>query len=236
MNVLVIDVGGSHVKLCISELAEVRRFDSAPDLTPRALIARVHEMTRDWTYNVVALGYPGQVDADGPVAEPGNLGSGWVGFDFAAALGHPMRIVNDAALQALGAYEGGRMLFLGLGTGLGSVLIAERVIIPLELGNLRGPAMAGMDTLGELLGKSGLARLGERRWAEVVRAEAIRLRASFVADYIMLGGGNASLVDPLPEHVRRGGNEAACAGGFRLWEEVIEPHDQQPRVVWRVVA
>jgi polyphosphate glucokinase len=236
MNVLVVDIGGSHVKLCVSGVEEVRRFDSGPDLTPRALMAHVREMTGDWTYNAVAVGYPGRVDAHGPVAEPGNLGSGWVGFDFAAAFERPVRIVNDAALQALGAYDGGRMLFLGLGTGLGSVLVAERVIIPLELGGLRGPAIEDMDTLGILLGKRGLERLGERRWAEIVREEAVKLREAFVADYVMLGGGNASIVDPLPEHARRGGNEDACAGGIRLWEEVVEPHDQQPREVWRVVA
>jgi polyphosphate glucokinase len=232
MKVLVIDVGGSHVKLCVNGVNDGRRFESGRDLTPQQLVARVKDMTRDWSYDVIAFGYPGRVDASGPVSEPPNLGDGWVSFDYAAALGCPIRIVNDAVLQALGAYDGGRMLFLGLGTGLGSVLVSEHVVIPLELGRLAAPQM---ETLGALLGKRGLRQRGAEQWAEAVRTESARLREAFVVDYVMLGGGNAKLIDPLPEHTRRGSNKDACIGGVRLWEEVVEPHDQAPRHVWRVV-
>ncbi len=232
MKVLVIDLGGTHAKLCVSGVDDVRRFDTGPHLTADEFVMHVKQATADWRYDLIAFGYPGRVNADGPAADPGNLAPGWVGYDFRRAFEQPMRIVNDAAMQALGAYDGGRMLFLGLGTGLGSVLVAERVVIPLELGSLQGEES---ETLATRLGRKGLERLGEERWAASVRAEALRLRTAFIADYVMLGGGNAHLVDSLPEGVRRGSNDDACTGGFRLWEEVIEPHDQEPRQVWRVV-
>jgi polyphosphate glucokinase len=232
MDVLVIDIGGSHVKLRASGAPEPRRFPSGPELTPAALIAGVRDASRDWNYDVISVGFPGAVNAEGPRAEPGNLGSGWVAFDFERAFGKPVRVVNDAVMQALGAYEGGRMLFLGLGTGLGSALITEHVVVPLELGNL--PAADG-ETMGQRLGQRGLDANGERQWrTDVERATRI-LRDAFVADYIVLGGGNAKRVDPLPEGTRRGGNEDAIRGGFRLWEEVVEPHARRPPAVWRVV-
>jgi polyphosphate glucokinase len=234
MKVLVIDLGGTHAKLCVTGTSDVRRFDSGRELTPQNFVARVDQATADWTYDVISLGYPGRVSADGPVAEPGNLGRGWIGFDFEKALARPVRIVNDAAMQALGAYNGrGRMLFLGLGTGLGSVLVAERVVIPLELGSLR--LTADGERLVDRLGRRGLERLGDARWADAVRTEAVRLRDVFIADYVVLGGGHAAKVDRLPPGVRAGGNEDACIGGFRLWEEIVEPHDQAPRHAWRVV-
>ena len=232
MNVLVIDIGGSHVKMLVTGGQEPRRFDSGKHLGPDEFVAEVRKMTTDWRYEVVALGYPGTVDVNGPIAEPGNLSDGWVRYDFASAFGCPVRVVNDATLQALGAYAGGRMLFLGLGTGLGAALIIERVVIPLELGCL--PSGAGQ-SLGDVLGKNGLAQHGRQAWVQDVNEAVGYLGRSFMADYIVLGGGNATQVDPLPAGVRRGGNDDAFTGGFRLWEEQVEPHDQTPSGAWRVV-
>jgi polyphosphate glucokinase len=231
MNVLVIDVGGSHVKICAGG-APHRKFDSGPHLTPEELVRRVLEATADWSYDAVSLGLPASVTADGASSEPGNLGDGWVGFDFEQALGRPVRIVNDAVMQALGAYDGGRMLFAGLGTGLGSALVTEHVVVPLELGNL--PFGTG-ETMAGRLGRAGLEANGEAQWLRDIEQVTRVLRHAFSADYVVLGGGNAALVDPLPEGTRRGGNEDAFTGGFRLWEEMVEPHDRQPPAVWRVV-
>jgi predicted NBD/HSP70 family sugar kinase len=231
LNVLVIDVGGSSVKMAATGRAAPVRVRTGRRFSPSELVARVREVTSGWRYDVVALGYPGLVDATGPVEEPGNLGHGWVGFDFAAALGRPVRIANDAVLQALGAYAGGRMLFLGLGTGVGSALVAEQVAIPLELGSLS----CGRRTLAERLGKLGLKRYGAPAWRRGVRAATTNLRQAFAADYVVLGGGNASRMHPLPDGARLGGNDDAIQGGFRLWEEEIEPHDRRPLPVWRVV-
>jgi hypothetical protein len=232
MKVLVIDIGGSHVKLLATGQAAPARFDSEIRLTPDDLLAQVRPLIANWEYDVVSLGYPGTVGPDGPVAEPGNLGNGWVGFDFAKAFGRRVRVVNDAAMQALGAYDGGRMLFLGLGTGLGSALVTDRVVIPLELGCL--PYAPG-ETLAQHLGKEGLERLGKPAWQEAVSAVTVELRRAFVADYVILGGGNAAQVERLPEGIRRGGNEDAFAGGFRLWQDWVEPHDSPPSDAWRVV-
>ncbi|MGC1722113.1 MAG: hypothetical protein WA746_24250, partial [Isosphaeraceae bacterium] len=165
MKVLVVDIGGSHVKLLASDQPEPRRFDSGKDLTPQMLVERVQAHARGWEYNLVALGYPGAVGSVGPVGEPGNLCRGWVGFDFAAAFGRAVRVANDAAMQALVGYDGGRMLFLGLGTGLGSALVADRVVIPLELGEL---PIGADEVLSDRLGKRGLDRLGEPAWKEAV--------------------------------------------------------------------
>jgi polyphosphate glucokinase len=232
MNVLVVDIGGSHVKLMASGQTESRRFDSGEELTPRGLVEGARARARGWDYDVVALGYPGVVGPDGPVAEPGNLGPGWVGFDFAAAFGRPVRVANDAAMQALGGYDGGRMLFLGLGTGLGSALVADRVVVPLELGGLPiGPD----EILSDRLGKRGLDRLGEAAWKEAVWQTALGLRGAFAADVVLIGGGNAERLDALPEGVRRGGNDDAFRGGFRLWEEYVAPHDPGTDYTWRIV-
>jgi polyphosphate glucokinase len=233
VKILVIDVGGSHVKLLASGQPELRRFDSGPHLTPHHLMDRVRGLTADWTFDVVSLGYPGSIVRAEPKEEPGNLGDGWVGFDFEAAFGKPVRVVNDAAMQALGGYAGGRMLFLGLGTGLGSTLVTDRVVIPLELGRLRYGSEPG--NLGDRLGKAGLTRLGQEGWAKLVTETAAWLREAFAADYVILGGGNAEKVKVLPDGIRRGGNEDAFTGGFRLWEETVEPHDCPPSNVWRVV-
>jgi len=233
MKILVVDIGGSHVKLLASGQTEPRRFDSGEDLTPRTLVGRVQAQAQGWEYDVVALGYPGVVGPDGPVAEPGNLGRGWVGFDFDAAFGRPVRVANDAAMQALGGYDGGRMLFLGLGTGLGSALVADRVVISLELGDLP----AGPDeVLADRLGKTGRERLGEAGWKEAAVRTTVGLRKAFAADTVLIGGGNAERLDALPEGVRRGGNDDAFCGGFRLWEEFVAPHDSGPDYTWRIVG
>jgi polyphosphate glucokinase len=233
VNVLVIDVGGSHVKLLASGQADPRRFDSGQDFTPLALVEEVHAQTTDWPYDAISLGFPGKVGPVGPKAEPGNLGPGWLGFDFATAFGKPVRVANDAAMQALGAYGGGRMLFLGFGTGLGSALVAERVVVPLELGCLQFDAE---ETLAERLGKSGLDRVGPEAWGRAV-AEAVEiLRDALSADHVVLGGGLADLVDPLPEHCRRGGNADAFTGGFRLWDDTVVPHDRPPSGAWRILG
>jgi polyphosphate glucokinase len=232
MEVLVIDVGGSNVKLKTSSVDEVRRFSSGPDLTPDSLVEQVRAHAAGWTYDGIALGIPTSVSANKATLEPGNLGGGWVGYDFEAAFGVPVRATNDAVMQALGAYERGRMLFIGLGTGVGSAIVTEHVLVPLELGAL--PHMFG-GTLFERLGRAGLKKDGYDAWLRAVTTIVPVLREAFAADYVVLGGGNAKKVDPLPDHTRRGSNEDAFIGGFRLWEELIEPHDRQPPQVWRVV-
>jgi polyphosphate glucokinase len=233
MDVLVIDVGGSHVKLCVTGASTTpRQFKSGPRLTPQALVEQVREAAGGWRFDVISLGFPGFVADGRPGAEPGNLNTGWVGFDFERAFGKPIRIVNDAVMQAVGAYEGGRMLFLGLGTGLGSALVSEHVVIPLELGNLPSPKGR---PIADRVGRKALQAHGKVRWLKDVQEVVGMLRDAFRAEYLVLGGGNAELVNPLPQGTRRGGNEDACTGGFRSWEEIVEPHDQEPRRVWRVV-
>jgi len=234
MDILVIDIGGSHVKLCARDRSACR-FKSGDQLTAAMLVERVREKTRDWHYEVISIGFPGVVSNGAPSAEPGNLGGGWVGFDFEQAFGRPVRLVNDAVMQAVGAYDGGRMLFLGLGTGLGSALVTEHVVVPLELGNLPfGHGGAG-GTMGERVGRAALEDHGHERWSDDVHDVVDVLREAFVADYVVLGGGNAKLLEELPEAARRGGNEDAFTGGFRLWDEIVEPHDRDPHRVWRVV-
>ena len=213
-TILVIDIGGSNVKILATGETTPRTCRSGKRLTPDQMVAAVQELAEDWTYEAISIGYPGVVGARGPASEPGNLGSGWVGFNFAAAFDRPVRIINDAAMQALGNYEGGRMLFLGFGTGLGSALIAERVIVPLELGRL--PALGG-PRLEHLLGRRGLQRLGKKAWRRVVRAIVPILMEAFLADYVVLGGGNARQLKRLPPGTRLGHNQTAFRGGFRLW-------------------
>lgn len=232
MDVLVIDICGTHLKVLASSSAEPRRAPSGIDLTPAVMVRRVLDLTHDWHYDVVSVGYPGRVNENGPVVEPGKLAGGWVGFDFERAFEKPTRIVNDAVMQALGGYAGGRMLFLGLGTGLGSALVTEHVVVPLELGTL--PYRDG-ESMAERVGRAGLKSHGHAVWQSSVREITGILRTAFSADYVVLGGGNAEHVDPLPPHARRGGNDDAFAGGFRLWEEFVEPHDRRPAKVWRVV-
>jgi polyphosphate glucokinase len=205
------------------------------------MVQAVRDLTSDWNYEAVSIGFPGLVGDNGPRSEPGNLGGGWVGFDFAAAFGLPVRIVNDAVMQAMGSYEGGRMLFLGLGTGLGSALIAANVVVSLELG--RVPAGAGQN-LGDIVGRAGLRRVGKKIWREAVTQIATALLGAFVADYVVLGGGNAKVLKEFPPGLRLGHNLTAFRGGFRLWhlEDVptLSGHDGQPApprqpAEWRVI-
>ncbi|MCC6531828.1 MAG: ROK family protein [Burkholderiales bacterium] len=239
---LVVDIGGTKVKLLCSGETEPRRIPSGKRLTPAQMVVAVREMTEDWDYNVVSLGYPGPVGSHGPRSEPGNLGPGWVGFDFAAAFECPVRIINDAAMQALGSYEGGRMLFLGLGTGLGSAMIAENVIIPLELG--RVPYEADK-SLGELLGRRGLKAMGKSDWRSIVVNVVHAFTDAFMVDYVVLGGGNAKLVKDPPPGVRLGHNHTAFRGGLRLWSldsvqtlsagAAHAPTKTSPPHEWRVI-
>jgi polyphosphate glucokinase len=212
--VLAVDVGGSHVKALLSSGGERRRFDSGPGLTAQELVEGVTALTRDWAYEVVSVGVPAPVKDGRVVTEPVHLGRGWVGFDFEAAFGKPTRIVNDAAMQALGSYEGGRMLFLGLGTGLGSALIDSGKLEPLELGHL--PFRKA--TFEDYVGQAGRKRLGRKKWRSAVAKTIEELGAAFEPDYVVLGGGNVKELGELPAGVRLGANTNAFVGGFRLWD------------------
>lgn len=215
MRILVIDIGGTHVKVTITGRRTPVKIPSGPDLTPRAMVRAITKATKDWEYDAVAIGYPGPVLHGKPIAEPRNLGGGWLGFDFRKAFGRPVKVLNDAAMQALGSYKGGRMLFLGLGTGLGSALIVDGILQPMELAHL--PYKKGR-TYEEYVGKSGLKRLGKKRWRRRVADVIDRLRTALEVDDVVLGGGNAKLLKTLPKGVRLGSNANAFAGGFRLWK------------------
>lgn len=220
-GVLVIDVGGNNAKCWCSNVGERRRLPSGPDFTPGLLIEGVATLCADWTFDRVAIGVPGPVRENKLVLQPHNLGPGWVGFDFEQAMGHKVRLVNDAAMQALGSYDGGRMLFLGFGTGLGACLVFERITVPLELAHL---PYKGKDTFEDRVGQRGLVRLGRKRWRKAVHDVVPRLMAAMVVDYAVLGGGNAKLLDELPRDTRRGANENAFFGGLRLWEpDAVRP-------------
>ena len=214
ISVLVVDVGGSHVKIMVTGDPEVRRMESGPTMTAARMARGVLAMAEGWKFEAVAIGFPGPVVADHPVREPHNLGRGWVKFDFHAAFGRPVRMINDAAMQALGSYEGGKMLFLGFGTGLGSTLIAHGVIVPMELAHLCYRRATFEDYVGEV----ALERDGKRKWRRSVNDVVVRLTAAFEPDDIVLGGGNARLLKVLPPRCRLGQNANAFAGGFRLWE------------------
>jgi polyphosphate glucokinase len=214
-NVLVIDVGGTHVKVGESDQKDIVKIESGPSMTPTMMVAAVKKATAGWKYDAVAIGYPGPVLHGRPVAEPHNLGVGWVGFDFRKALGKPVKLVNDAAMQALGSYEGGRMLFLGLGTGLGSALIVDGFLEPLELAHL--PYKKGR-TYEDYIGLRGLQRLGKKRWARHVFDVVEKLKAALGADYVVLGGGNVKLLKDLPPGARMGENSNAQKGGVRLFQ------------------
>lgn len=209
-SILVIDIGGSKIKILATGQSEPRRARSGKRLNPARMVETVRELAEGWDYEAVSIGYPGIVGKQGPLSEPGNFGSG-VGFNFAAAFGLPVRVMNDAAMQALGSYEGGRMLFLGLGTGLGSALIADHVIIPLELGEL---LYKDGEKLGDLLGARGFRRLGRKSWRRVLEEVLPTLMSAFVADHVVLGGGGeGKKLKPLPVGVRLGNNLTAFRGG-----------------------
>jgi polyphosphate glucokinase len=226
-TILVIDVGGSHVKLMISR-AQKRKFKSGPRLTPREMVAQIKEEVADWEFAAISMGFPAPV-RDGRIAdEPKHLGKGWVGFNFEKAFGKAIRIINDAAMQALGSYRGGRMLFLGLGTGLGSTLIWANNVLPLELGDL---PYRDHKIIEDFLGKPGMVMLGEKEWSREVEHAVIQLKKSLIADYVVLGGGNVKKLDSLPRGVERGHNRNAYLGGTRLWQ--TEPRGRRPK--WSVL-
>jgi polyphosphate glucokinase len=216
VKILAIDVGGTNVKVLATGKREPRKVASGPTMTARGMVAAVKKLTPDWSYDAVSIGYPGPVLHGRPVAEPKNLAGGWVGFDFRKAFGKPVRVVNDAAMQALGSYEGGRMLFLGLGTGLGSALIAEGLLEPMELAHL--PYKKGK-TYEDYVGRRGLERLGKKRWGKAVADVVARLSGALGADYVVLGGGNAKLFETPPKGTRLGNNANAFRGGFLLWKD-----------------
>lgn len=216
VKILVLDVGGSHVKCIATDRPSPAKFTSGPLMTPDQMVSKVRKLTREWHYDAVSLGYPGVVRHGRIAREPHNLGSGWVGFDFQAAFGRPIKVINDAAMQALGGYAGGKMLFLGLGTGLGSAFIIDGVIAAMELGHLR---YAEDCTYEDYLGEQGRRRLGNRMWRRTVKDVVAGFRRAFLPDYILLGGGNAARLKRLPPHTRRGDNADAFLGGFRLWQQ-----------------
>jgi polyphosphate glucokinase len=215
MNVLVIDVGGTNVKVLATGQKEPRKFPSGPKLNPKQMVSGVKKITSDWKYDVVSMGYPGVVSKGKPAVEPHNLGHPWVGFDFKTEFGCPVKIINDAAMQALGSYKEGLLLFLGLGTGLGAALVDQGIIIPLEVGHLPYKKK----TYEDYLGLRGLERMGKKKWKNYVEHGVSSLINAFHPDDVVIGGGNAKKLKYLPRGCRRGDNANAFLGGFRLWEE-----------------
>src|SRR5712691_3994995 len=215
MKILVIDVGGTHIKVLATGHKEPVKIPSGKQMTPKEMVRDVRKAVAGWKYDVVSIGYPGAVLHGKPVAEPRNLGGGWVGFNFKRAFGCPVQVINDAAMQALGSYKGGRMLFLGLGTGLGSAMIIDRILEPMELAHL--PYKKGR-TYEEYVGNAGLKRLGHKKWRRNVADVVTRLKAALEVDDVVVGGGNAKLLHKLPAGVRLGANANAFIGGFRMWK------------------
>jgi len=215
-KILVIDIGGTNVKMLASGQKEPRRFPSGSQLTPALMVKQVKADTEDWQYEYVSIGYPGPIIIGRPLREPRNLGSGWIRFDFHKAFSRPVKLVNDAAMQALGSYEGGRMLFLGLGTGLGSAMIIEGELCPMELAH---QLYKKGKTYEDYLGIRGLERLGKKKWRRHVAEIVELLKEAFDADYVVLGGGNSKKLRALPAGARLGKNENAFLGGFRLWKD-----------------
>jgi polyphosphate glucokinase len=215
MNVLVVDVGGTHVKILATGQKEPCKLASGPTMTAPQMVTGVRKAVSKWRYDVVCIGYPGPVMSNRPMAEPHNLGRGWVGFDFEKAFRRPVKVINDAAMQALGSYKGGKMLFLGLGTGLGSTLVVDSIIEPMELGHL--PYKKG--TYEDYVGERGLEKHGKRKWRRYVADVVARLIAALEPDDVVLGGGNAKELNELPPGCRLGDNANAFLGGFRIWEK-----------------
>jgi polyphosphate glucokinase len=215
MNVLVVDVGGTHIKVLATGQTEPREFPSGPTMTPRRMVSRVKKLTTGWNYDVVSMGYPGPVFRNRPVANPYNLGAGWVGFQFQQAFGRSLKIINDAVMQALGSYKGGKLLFLGLGTGLGSAMVVDGIAEPMELGHL--PYKKA--TYEDYVGLRGLEKWGKKKWRRHVADVVTRLVAALEPDDVVLGGGNVKKLKELPRGCRAGDNGNAFLGGFRLWEQ-----------------
>jgi polyphosphate glucokinase len=218
MNILVVDVGGTHVKILATGQQDHRHFVSGPTLTARQMVSKVRKAARDWSYDVVSIGYPGPVLQGCPIADPHNLGRGWVGFNFKKAFGCEVKVINDAAMQALGSYKRGKMLFLGLGTGLGSALVVNGTVEPMELGHL--PYKKGV--FEDYVGLQGLEKHGRKKWRRYVEDVVARLIAALEPDDVVLGGGNIKELKRMPPGCRAGDNANAFAGGFRLWEKEQE--------------
>ena len=228
MNILVIDVGGSNVKCLVTGETQPRVIESGPDMTPQRMVEQVTELTSDWSSDVISIGYPGPVSRGAAAQEPHNLGEGWVGFDFAGAFAKPVRIINDAAMQALGSYQGGHMLFVGLGTGLGAAMVIDGIVHPLELAHL--PFRKGR-TFEDAVGERGLKRMGKRKWRKVVREVLDLFHQSLLPDSIVVGGGNAKKLDELPTWAVPGNNANAFRGGFKLWSSTdVQPVQPAPLV------
>lgn len=215
MNVLTIDIGGTNVKFLATGQTEARKFASGKGLTPEKMVSEVKELSRDWQYDVVAIGYPGLVLKGCIAKEPNNLAPGWMGFDFEAAFGCPIKLINDAAMQAFGSYQGGTMLFLGLGTGLGSAMVVQGRVVPMELGQLT----IKKATFNDYLGKNGLARLGKKKWLKYVEETITRFISALELDDVVIGGGNAKKLKQVPPGCRLGSNANAFIGRFCLWQE-----------------
>ena len=225
LKVLAVDIGGTNVKILATGQTEPRKFPSGKTLTPRKMVRGVKQLAKDWQYDVVTIGYPGKVVADRATTEPRNLAQGWVGFDFAAAFGRPVKVMNDAAMQALGSYEGGTMLFLGLGTGLGSALVVRGHIVPMELGALS----YGKRTIEDYVGLRGLRKLGKRKWRKNFELLVARFTSALLLDDVVIGGGNAKKLKELPPGCRLGDNAFAFLGGFRMWERDTSRNPPAPR-------
>jgi polyphosphate glucokinase len=227
MNVLAIDIGGTHVKILATGQKERRAFESGPKLTPRLMVDSVKKVAEDWKYDVVSIGYPGPVRRNRPIAEPNNLAAGWVEFNFRRAFKCPVKVINDAAMQALGSYQGGTMLFLGFGTGLGAAMVVDGAVVPMELGQLS----FRNGTYEDYLGRRGLKRLGKKKWRKQVAYVVDRLVSALYLDDVVLGGGNAKKLKRLPKRCRAGDNANAFLGGFRLWEGERLPRRRRTRTL-----
>lgn len=220
MKVLVIDIGGTHVKVASTDHRVPVKILSGPDMTAETMVKQVLDATEDWEYDAVSIGYPGPVEHDHPLTEPHNLSPGWVGFSYKREFRKPLRFINDAAMQALGGYRGGKMLFIGLGTGMGSAVVFDGTVVPLELAHL---LYKKGKTYEQYVGLEGLEKRGKKRWRESVLDVIERLKTALVCDYVLLGGGNAKLMKELPSHVILGSNKNAIEGGLKLWQNSTLP-------------